>query len=261
MMDVFMETITPERARKYLQHNKSNRPLRRSHVNRLRSDIENDRWQVTHQGIAFNKDGDLVDGQHRLSAIAESGKAVTMMVTRGVQSDSAMGLLVDVGATRSSADVLNMPRSAVDPCSFLQTVIEGRGGHSKASAAPYVDAFGLHAQQIYDAAPGTRKGVSSAAVRAAAIAACFLDGNIQHSCKVYERLFYLNFEEMSKIEHAFVRGMHNGTISSARKHDLFTRALAVFSPRCKDLSRLFASADRYDAAREALSNYMKSVSA
>ncbi len=38
-------------------------------------------WDTTHQGIAIASDGTLVDGQHRLLAIVESGVTVRMNVT------------------------------------------------------------------------------------------------------------------------------------------------------------------------------------
>lgn len=68
-------------------------------------------WELTHQGIGFNKKGDLCDGGHRLRAIVladetEPGIKVPFMVTHGL-SDRAM-LAMDVGRRRVPADFLRM---------------------------------------------------------------------------------------------------------------------------------------------------------
>ena len=61
--------ITPDMAKKILAHrNKNNRPIRYTHLEKLSEAIEKDEWKVTNQGIAFDADGNLIDGQHRLAA-------------------------------------------------------------------------------------------------------------------------------------------------------------------------------------------------
>ena len=107
-MDLSIETITPKQAEKYLQHNTSNRNLRKSLVSQYARDMENGKWRLTHQGIAFNCDGTLLDGQHRLKAIIESGVTVQMLVARGV--DSKHQLVMDDHAKRSADDALTLAR-------------------------------------------------------------------------------------------------------------------------------------------------------
>ena len=43
---------------------------------------------TTHQGIAFDENGVLQDGQHRLCAIVSANKPVDMMVTSGLSPDN-----------------------------------------------------------------------------------------------------------------------------------------------------------------------------
>jgi hypothetical protein len=65
-------------------------------------------WRLTHQGIAFNCDGTLLDGQHRLAAIIESGIAVQMLVARGVETANQM--VMDDHAKRNASDALTLVR-------------------------------------------------------------------------------------------------------------------------------------------------------
>ena len=59
---------------------------------------------VTHQGIAFDVDGVLVDGQHRLAAIIEADRPVEMTVFTEV-GEGTFDVL-DTGKRRNAADVL-----------------------------------------------------------------------------------------------------------------------------------------------------------
>jgi hypothetical protein len=94
--------VTPEMATQWLEKNSNNRSVRRHRVKKLRDDLKNNRFYATHQGIAFNCNGDLKDGQHRLTAIAEEGIGAWMMVTTGLPS-SALAY-VDRGSGRQIQD-------------------------------------------------------------------------------------------------------------------------------------------------------------
>lgn len=98
-----LETITPAKAAKMLEHNTTNRRVRYQWRDQLAQAIEDGRWRLTHQGIAFNCDGTLIDGQHRLMAIVKAGKPVTMYVTRGMDRDALYA--IDQGKGRTVVDV------------------------------------------------------------------------------------------------------------------------------------------------------------
>lgn len=84
-----IETITPSRASAILEkHNGRNRPMNDDWPKQLASYITSGKWKLTHQGIAFNCDGTLRDGQNRLRAIVLANQSVQMMVTYGVKDDA-----------------------------------------------------------------------------------------------------------------------------------------------------------------------------
>lgn len=107
-MKTTTETITPEIAAKWLHPsvNRDNRTVRDSHVDYLAREIVDGKWQVTHQGIAFSKDGRLIDGQHRLNAIVRAGVPVKCMVTTGL--DDSAYKVVDCGSMRIVADRIHL---------------------------------------------------------------------------------------------------------------------------------------------------------
>ncbi len=104
-MEFRIETITPETAKEYLKHNKQNRPLKPRVVETYAKDMRNGKWQLNPEGIGFYENGDLFDGQHRLTAIMKADTAVQMVVIRGVPDGTTM---CDRGVNRTSADILHM---------------------------------------------------------------------------------------------------------------------------------------------------------
>jgi hypothetical protein len=64
------------------------------------------RWRYTHQGISFDWDGRLQDGQNRLTAIAECGIPAELMISVGMDPDNFA--VVDGQRKRTSGQVLQM---------------------------------------------------------------------------------------------------------------------------------------------------------
>lgn len=91
-MKTRIETITPALATEWLEkHNTINRNLSQSTVDCYAIDMKNGRWSLTHQGLAFDTNGNLQDGQHRLWAIVFSGVTLQMNVTRDVPVEEVTG--------------------------------------------------------------------------------------------------------------------------------------------------------------------------
>lgn len=104
-------------AAEMLKHNKehqagaigTNRPISSMNVKRYADEMRAGRWKLTHQGIAFDTDGWLKDGQHRLKAIVVAGNthpdiAIPVMVTYGVDEETFQ--YIDNGMKRKLADSL-----------------------------------------------------------------------------------------------------------------------------------------------------------
>lgn len=101
--------VSPELAKKLLDGNINNRTLRHSYVDHLIKELSEGRWVHTHQGIAIATDGRLLDGQHRLSAIAESGLSALLNIT--YDCDPETFRVIDTGTARTCADVLRADSS------------------------------------------------------------------------------------------------------------------------------------------------------
>lgn len=85
-MRVEVVTIGATLAAEWLKLNRNYRSINYVRVTQYASDMIAGRWTDSHQGLAFNKDGFLVDGQHRLTALilackTRPGATITTTVT------------------------------------------------------------------------------------------------------------------------------------------------------------------------------------
>lgn len=96
--------ITPDMAQDLLSKNHYNRPINRIKVARMVNDIKSGRFEMTHQPIGVDEDGILVDGQHRLTAIAESGIPVDMFIAYNAPRSTK----IDIGLARDTRTALYM---------------------------------------------------------------------------------------------------------------------------------------------------------
>lgn len=97
--------VTPDLAKHWLAtRNTGNRPIRDTRVSAITRDIRSGSYQQTHQGVAFDVDGVLCDGQHRLSAIVASGVPLMLRVTFGLSKDAFKGIDFGISPRRSSDD-------------------------------------------------------------------------------------------------------------------------------------------------------------
>ena len=104
--------ITPEMARDLLTNALPNRPVSKARVRALIDDLRMGRWQTNGESIILDASLRLLDGQHRLQAVAESGIAITALVAVGVDPGSMP--TIDQGARRSAGDALaaaQLPRA------------------------------------------------------------------------------------------------------------------------------------------------------
>ncbi|MET8428361.1 hypothetical protein [Nocardia sp. NPDC004860] len=94
-------------ARRWLERNPNNRPIRQARVQQYYDDMVSGRWRFNGEAIKFGPDGELLDGQHRLQAIARTtGMRFPMLIVRGLSRDTQVTM--DQGAKRTPSDQLTI---------------------------------------------------------------------------------------------------------------------------------------------------------
>ena len=107
-MTMTYEIITPEKASDLLETNTENRKISKGTVEAYANDMLAGNWdESVGVAISIDKDGVLRDGQHRLSAIVQSGVSIRMWVCRNVSNDG----IYDNNRKRSNSDQISILRS------------------------------------------------------------------------------------------------------------------------------------------------------
>ena len=195
-MKMSIETITPEIAAEYLKANRSNRPLKKKLIDNYARTMRAGDWKLTHQGIAFNCDGTLLDGQHRLEAIRQSETPIQMSVTRGVSQDAQ--LVMDDHAKRSAGDALSIARgekitqsmvATIRGCVELQRTGYSTATMSKQEINDVLERFAGPLAFINERVKCNERGVTSAPVRSAIAMAWFYVDDLDRLSEFCEILF------------------------------------------------------------------------
>lgn len=100
------EHIHSHGAAALLEKNRRNRHFMPSLSMRYVADMEDGLWQTTHEGIAFDEEDNLIDGQHRLQAVVDSGVSVWFLVTRGLPKSAIE--VINRGKIRTLAHALQI---------------------------------------------------------------------------------------------------------------------------------------------------------
>ena len=107
LVSVTYRSVSPAQAQVWLENNNTkNRNLTAANVQKLRRDMTEGRFVFTGDPIRFDKDGNLVDGQHRLNSIAKTGIAQYLLVIEGLDMDAIDR--IDQGKVRTAEDILTI---------------------------------------------------------------------------------------------------------------------------------------------------------
>ena len=105
-MKVVEETIGPKRAQELLSAaaDQRQRHLSSPRVKKFAAAMKAGEWRLTHQPIAIDSHGVLIDGQHRMAAIVQSAAKCQFLVA--YESDAQTFDVIDTGQARTAADSL-----------------------------------------------------------------------------------------------------------------------------------------------------------
>ena len=178
-MKTEVEIITPALAKQYLAKNKNNRAIKERTLSMLVRAIKDGSFALTHQGIAFDEEGNLIDGQHRLMACVIADIPIKVLVSREVKTDAVQ--FVDIGVKRDFADVIKMTgryedspalRNKGTSAAMKQLVYYGYNTGIKLSileTCELLEYFRIPCEQVYKASISRKSATSY--VNAAAMAA------------------------------------------------------------------------------------------
>ena len=121
---VSVERITPEAAQRYLDNNlPCNRKLMPTNVDKFAAQMRASEWKLSTDAIGFDVEGYLVNGQHRMSAVAKTGISQEFIVVRNLPTKNTK--VLDLGRRRMIHDRLAIDGVNISEreCAFLRNAM------------------------------------------------------------------------------------------------------------------------------------------
>ena len=116
--------VTPEMAKQWLRSNTANRKPSQAAVKRWAEIMKAHSWKLCSDAIAFDVNGVLINGQHRLMAVIESGMTQPFLVVNNFPEDSKEAC--DIGKKRQLHEIMTIggyeiSQTHAAACKFLLT--------------------------------------------------------------------------------------------------------------------------------------------
>lgn len=197
-------TITPKQAQEWLNKKGYNRNLSKSHVTYLANEIINGNWKLTHQGIAFDEQGRLIDGQHRLQAIINANIPIKMMVTTDEPVDKFA--IIDRGMPRTISFITGIPPSYTQ----IYTCILELTFLNKAKPSPKtINLMNLYlkpsVETLLKSSNTMIRFYSSAPIRTAAVISLEAGLNRKYILDTYTNLVLQKIDKLPMVAQALIR--------------------------------------------------------
>ena len=242
-VDIKIVEVTPDMAKKFLSNARPNRNISNLTVSRYASDIKNGKWDTNPQGIAFDVNGEMIDGSHRCLAIIKAEIPVTMMITTGWPVTANKHIDQHYQRNASAAIQISYDADAQwlakkDNMSTVKAVIEIVAGNTKVK--PSIDAIidigeSMKGEVMFVAGiPHThKKGVTTAIVYGAMTMYLLKNGsndNIKSKAERFLKILggdaTLGHEEIAA--HTLSRWLYEGGATTNSSKDRITRWQCVY---------------------------------
>lgn len=232
--------VTPAMAKEWLKGNQQNRPIRKSYVHALAQSMKRGEWAVTHQAIALNGTR-LVDGQHRLLAVVQSGlPRVTMTVAR--DADSATFDAIDIGVKRSLSDIYRDDIHVMHPVAFIARLLFGQAV-SPREVQPIYMKFSEPLREIMKLTDRNIKRFSAAPIKVSALAAVLSGERKEYVYDIYRNMCEFRVEELPRAAQILVKQMTVGEpggrkVAGSQSNQLLVRSWIAFQESNANLQKI-----------------------
>ena len=229
--------VTPAMAKDWLTVNTINRKLSLYKITAYTEAIKRGEWLHTHQGMAFDTNGDMLDGQHRCHAIIAADRSVKTKVTVGLPPKTFTAM--DTGMKRTMADLTGLSRRRVDVINKICKLAYGNAWSYKSNFDQFTaidNIFGRATEALSASTPSTRSGLSSAGVRAAvAIRIVQFPREAERDLEIYRSMILMHVTEIPASIGALIRASER---LSTYSDELLLSAYVAFDPKSERISKL-----------------------
>lgn len=255
--------VTPAFAKSLLAKNASfQRNPSRLTVKNYADAMKRGEWRLTHQGIATDVNGNLIDGQHRLMAVVESNMTIPMTLFSGVPESSFT--VLDIGKKRDLADLLYIPKAHAAIVNRIGIIVLGMRVLSSDQAKSIYNPLKEIIEYTNEASLGGSRNSLTSASAQAAFAMHILENphDRKQATQLYRNMISFKIEELPPIGIALVSQVARGVLSAGgetNRKQLFDKLLYALDPSKSEIGRVNISTDYATSRVLALRETVKAV--
>lgn len=256
---VALEWITRNMAEKILmsQNQKNRQYIRQKNIKQLKAEMEAGEFYTTPEGLIFDKQENLIDGQHRLMALLKSSlDGLLMIVWRNVEP-VIFGKL-NSGAQRSFQDRNRTSRDVQDVINQIARIHYGNeASHSQNKLI--LETFQAVVEWLYSVPFTHSKGLSQQPVRTAVVLRMI--ENPLHADWLQDQFCALTALEYNKMENSIQSLCRQITMDRISGWDLQIRAWRAFDYQRKNNKKIQVrdSSEDYQQMRRAIEKRLKAA--
>lgn len=127
--DVKFVTVDPSLAELWLATaNTRNRPIDQSRIDEYTREMLTGQWRIADSALAFDREGVLLNGQHRLRAVVKSRTTQTFIVLEGADPEDQH--VMDVGKARKAGQQLHIQgwRNSTAAAAIVRALLRWHAG-------------------------------------------------------------------------------------------------------------------------------------
>lgn len=230
--------FAPAECQAILDRMTGNRVCKPNVVKKYASDMAEGRWVDTHEPIAMSVDGNLIDGQHRLAAVIESGCSQYFWLAVYDTQQTARGLPIDCGAMRTTADITGIDKPVVQVINRLfRMTISGQNRDPRPDEVrTMLPGCAAEVSAVIYASRSGKRLKGSAVCRAAVVANVLLHETFTE--EIIAEFARWNAADNLTWQSVIALNKQFDTGKAMRPAEQFLKTAKAFDPRNKDKSYL-----------------------
>ena len=229
-------SVTPDAARRLLDGNTGNRRLRRATVARYAATMAAGNWLPSTEAIVIGTSGRLLNGQHRLSAIIESGVTVELLIIAGVPDETFK--VIDRGVPRSASDALKIDKRLAEAAVAIIRHAFGEKSVTDANIERMAETIEDQHNDLMNECKVNSKYFATAAMRGAACVRLLAGYDREYILTLYGDLTRGRFVSLPPVAQGLVGALLSGRIASGgggtAQLDAFVRGWHLYDPSRRD---------------------------
>lgn len=237
--------MTPELARSLLAKNTNNRTIIKGQVKALANAMKAGQWRLTTDMIGVTSADVLMNGQHRLAAVIDSGVSCLMWLAEGLDPDGFA--VTDQGKVRTMSDALRESKELVAVANFIvRFVWNCRDKIQVHDLRQVVDAIKPYWETLKTVpnfnGDKCQKSCRTQVVAAAMLAMLDADSGKRGITRDYvlgKMALWAGKDVGSRVMWQFMAWISSPT-NRVLKDEVFLKAIPMFEPGCEDNEKLYA---------------------